>query len=146
MHGAWSVSEIFARYCGNTARGYKRYERPHYHLTLPPLASRVDNVAERSKALDLGSSPKGRRFEPCRCQISFAVAVFMLHLGTLQRNDVCCTLLASNAACQLAYRREHSGCGNTASGETMFSLVERPCFHWQHDNLVAVPLSGLQPV
>lgn len=42
--------------------------------------SPCDSVAERSKALDLGSSPKGRGFKSHRCQLLFALP---LPLGML---------------------------------------------------------------
>ena len=38
----------------------------------------IDTVAEWSKALRLGRSPKGRRFEPCRYQYIFVYLLFLI--------------------------------------------------------------------
>ena len=64
----------------------------------------IDTVAERSKALRLGRSPQGRRFEPCRYHFFFVKwgwQILAVDFSIVKRHNVHNLLQISNIWCHV---------------------------------------------
>ena len=97
--------------------------------------NRIDTVAERSKALRLGRSPKGRRFEPCRYH--FSQNHFPRHDNNVwsvvfsQRAE---GMSPSDSVAEWSKAR-HSSCrGEIRVGSNPTAVILRWCFLYSNKN------------